>query len=121
MRKLILLLLFFTTGTMLVQAQQNAKADTVALKEYTGKYVFPEGSEVAEVKVYLENGLLMASSEQGSTELKRIDKDVFEVVVYTGTATFKRDDKGKVNSVYIEVGNMILDGKKVEEQQSTGK
>ena len=118
MRKLFLILFIITTGTVLAQAQQTAKTDSITLKEYTGKYVFPEGSQVAEVKVYVENGLLYATSEHGNTELKRIEKDVFEVVVYTGTATFKRDDKGKVNSIYIEVGDMILDGKKVEEQSS---
>jgi hypothetical protein len=40
---------------------------------------------------------------------------VFEVVSYTGTATFKRDEKGKVNVLHIEVGRLIMDGTKSEE------
>ena len=115
MKKLFFLLL--AIGSILyVNAQQQPAADS--LKEYTGKYVFPEGSEVTEINVLIENGLLMATSAQGSSELKRIDKDTFEVVVYTGTATFKRDDKGTINGLHIEVGNLIIDGKKAEEKKS---
>lgn len=116
MRKLILLVLA-VTGTCLLYAQQATATDSAALKEYTGKYVF-DGGQVSEIQVVIENGLLYATSDQGNSELKRIDKDVFEVVVYTGKATFRRDDKGKVNGVYIEIGDMILDGKKTEEAPS---
>ena len=114
MRKLFMLLLSITGGLMM-HAQQSPAPDTVALKEYTGRYLFPDGSQVSEIKVVIENGMLMATSDQGNSELKRMEKDTFEVVMYTGTATFKRDDKGKVNGIYIEIGDMILDGKKSED------
>lgn len=115
MRKLLLLCLLAISGTLALKAQM---ADSTAFKEYTGKYVFPEGSQVAEMKVVLENGILFAYSDQGNSELKRIEKDIFEIVVYTGTATFKRDDKGKINGVHIEVGELILDGRKSEDSLS---
>ena len=38
------------------------------------------------------------------------------MVAYSGMATFKRDEKGKINGLYVEVGNLILDGKKAEEE-----
>lgn len=116
MRKFFLLL-FAITGSFMLYAQQTPQPLPVdSLKEYTGKYVFPDGSGVTEIKVVLENGVLYANSDKGNSELKKIEKDIFEVVVYTGMATFKRDEKGKINGVYIEVGDMILDGKKSEEQ-----
>ena len=112
MRKL--LLFFFALGSSFILfAQQTPPADS--LKEYTGKYKFPEGSEVTEIKVGIENGILWAYSDKGNSELKKIEKDLFEVVQYTGTATFKRDENGKINGVHVEVGDMIMDGTKSEE------
>ncbi len=112
MRK-FLLFFFAVSSSFILYAQQTPQADS--LKEYTGKYTFPEGSEVTVVKVVIENGVLWANSDQGNSELKKIEKDVFEVVAYTGVATFKRDEAGKINGIHIEVGDMILDGKKAEE------
>ena len=109
----LLLLIFGMTSTFILSAQQTPKTDS--LKEYTGKYKFPEGSEVTEIRVVVENGVLWAQSDKGSSELRRIEKDTFEVVVYTGTATFKRDDKGKINGLHIEVGDLIMDGTKSDE------
>lgn len=112
MRKL-LLFLFALGSSFILFAQQAPPADS--LKEYTGKYKFPEGSEVTEIKVGIENGILWAYSDKGNSELKKIEKDLFEVVQYTGTATFKRDENGKINGVHVEVGDMIMDGTKSEE------
>jgi len=108
-------LLFFVAlgNCFILSAQQTPQADS--LKEYTGKYKFPEGSEVTEIKVGIENNILWTYSDKGNSELKRIEKDMFEVVQYTGTATFKRDENGKVIGLHIEVGNLIMDGKKSEE------
>ena len=112
MRKL--LLFFFAVGSsFMLSAQQAPPADS--LKEYTGKYKFPDGSEVTEIKVGVESGILWAYSDKGNSELKKIEKDVFEVVQYTGTATFKRDGNGKINGLHIEVGDLIMDGTKSEE------
>jgi Domain of unknown function (DUF3471) len=108
------LLFFFALGSsFILSAQQTPPTDS--LKEYIGSYRFPEGSEVTEIKVVVENGVLWANSDKGNSELKKIEKDVFEVVSYTGTATFKRDEKGKINGLHIEVGNLIMDGTKSEE------
>lgn len=115
MRKLILF--FFALNLFFVLYSQEApKKDS--LQEYTGKYKFPEGSEVTEIKVVVENGVLWANSDKGNSELKKIEKDVFEVVTYTGTATFKRDENGKVNRLYIEVGDLKMEGTKSEEPSS---
>jgi len=108
------LLFFVALGScFILSAQQTPQADS--LKEYTGKYKFPEGSEVTEIKVGIENNILWTYSDKGNSELKRIEKDMFEVVQYTGTATFKRDENGKVIGLHIEVGNLIMDGKKSDE------
>ena len=97
-----------------ILSAQEAPA-TDSLKEYTGKYKFPEGSEVTEIKVAIENGILWAYSDKGSSELKKIEKDVFEVVQYTGKATFKRDDQGKIKLLHVVVGDLIMEGTKTEE------
>ena len=110
-------LCFIALGSCLILAAQTPPTDS--LKEYTGKYEFPEGSEVTEIKVGIENDTLWAYSVKGNSELKRIEKDLFEVVQYTGTATFKRDENGKISGLHIEVGDLIMDGKKSDET-STG-
>lgn len=106
------LFLAFFAITCVVTVQAQTPADS--LKEYTGKYKFPEGSAVPEVIVTIENGVLVGASPMGSSELKRIEKDVFEVVAYSGIATFKRDDQSKINGVKIEVEGMVLEGTKSE-------
>ena len=111
----LLLLIFAMTSTFHLSAQQTPKPDS--LKEYTGKYKFPEGSEVTEIRMVVENGVLWAQSVKGNSELKRIAKDTFEVVTYTGIAAFKRDEKGLVNSLHIHVGDLIMEGTKSEEIQ----
>ena len=107
MRKLILSF-FAISLTCIVAAQQDT-----TLQQYTGKYKFPEGSVVTEVTVALENGVLLANSPMGSSELKKTEADVFEIVAYGGTATFKRTE-GKVSGVQMIVGDIILEGTKAE-------
>lgn len=111
MKKIFLSLLIMLTATI-VQAQADS-----TYKEYAGKYKFPDGSPVPETTIYIENGLLMASSSNGTTELKKVETDVFEIVAYGGTATFKRVD-GKVKSVQILIGDLNLEGTKTELQGS---
>jgi hypothetical protein len=106
--KKLLLLLMALSGTFILSAQQAPKSDS--LTEYIGKYKFPEGSEVTEIRIVVENGVLWAKSDKGDSELRRIEKDSFEVVTYTGTATFRRDEKGRVNGLHIAVGDLIMDG-----------
>ena len=84
----------------------TGNAQTDSLQQYTGKYKFPDGSPVAEITVTVDNGALMASSAMGSTEFKPTSTpDVYEVVAYGGTATFKRTE-GKVTGVQILVGDV---------------
>ncbi len=108
--KKLFLFLFAITGIITLNAQQNPQTDS--LKEYTGRYKFPEGSAVTEVNITIENGLLFAGSAAGSSELKRIEKDLFEVVAYAGKAIFKRNEEGKLVGVRIEVEDLILEGTK---------
>lgn len=92
----------------------NAQQDTT-LQKYIGKYKFPDGSPVTEINVTIENGVLTAASAMGSTELKKTETEhVFEVVVYSGLATFKKNTEGKINGVQIVVGDMTLEGTRVE-------
>lgn len=104
---------FLTFFVLLVFSAVNAQTDS--LQQYTGKYIFPEGSPVTEIGVVLENGLLTATSAMGNSELKNTaTKDVFEVVAYGGIATFKRSTEGKVNGVQIQVQDINMEGTKTE-------
>ena len=112
MKKLVLSF-FAMVSLFIVSAQQTPQTDS--LKEYTGKYKFPEGSAVPEVTVTIENGVLYASSAAGNSELKKIEKDIFEIVAFSGKAFFKRNEEAKLNGVRIEVEDVILEGTKSEE------
>ena len=106
--KKIFLSLFLLFGFITVNAQ------TDSLQLYVGKYKFPDGSPVAEITMSVDNGLLMASSAMGTTEFKPTSTvDVYEIVAYGGTATFKRKE-GKVTSLQILVGDINMEGEKTE-------
>jgi hypothetical protein len=111
MKKFCLSLCILFTAFIL-QAQTTPAPDT--LQQYTGKYKFPEGSVVTEVTVALESGVLKASSIMGSTELRLTQGDVFEIVVYSGTATFRRNAEGKIMGVQMVVGDINIEGTKTE-------
>lgn len=116
MRKLLFAGLLMMSA-LISKAQEAPKPDAPkadTLQQYTGKYVFPEGSVVTEINVALENGVMSASSAMGTTELKKQEGDVFEVVVYSGTATFKRNADNKIVGVTIVVGDITLEGKKAD-------
>ena len=116
MKRLFMAILFMSAAVA-GNAQETPKPDSLktdTLQQYTGKYVFPDGSVVTEVNVTIENGVMSASSSMGTTELKIQDGDVFEVVAYSGTATFKRNADKKVVGVTIVVGDITLEGKKAD-------
>lgn len=92
----------------------TVNAQTDSLQQYIGKYKFPDGSPVTEITLTVESGVLMGSSAMGSTEFKPTsDTDVFEIVAFGGTATFKRTE-GKVTGVQILVGDVNIEGTKTE-------
>lgn len=110
--------MFLSIVILLAFSTIQAQTDTL-LQQYTGKYVFPDGSPVKEIGVIVEEGILTATSVMGNSELRKTDtKDVFEVVAYSGTATFKRNEEGKVTGLQIQVQDVNMEGTKTEE--STG-
>jgi hypothetical protein len=117
MKKNLLFLLGFMFSVV-IYAQQAPAADS--LKEYTGRYIFPEGSAVTEVNVTIENGGLYATAATGSSELRKLEKDVFEVVAYSGRAIFKRNADAKLSGVRIEIDDLILEGTKEEKASLVG-
>jgi hypothetical protein len=114
------LLLFFTVMTVYILHAQQATPGDTSLKQYTGKYKFPDGSVVTEIIVSLDSaGVMTANSAMGSSELRRSQGDVFDVVVYGGTATFKRNGENKIIGVQIIVGDTNLEGTKTEDPSLT--
>ena len=83
---------------------------------YTGKYVFAQGSIVAEAVVAIENGGLQISSHAGVATLSRIDRDLFSLVEYDGTAEFYRNATGKITAIRILVHPLDLTGSRQQSQ-----
>jgi len=92
----------------------SMRAQTDSLKQYTGTYKFPDGSVVTEITVSLDSTGFTANSAMGSSELKKSQGDVFEIVSYGGLATFKRNAENKIAGVLIQVGDINLEGTKTE-------
>jgi hypothetical protein len=90
----------------------TANSQTDSLTQYTGKYVFPDGSVVPSVDVTLSEGALSMSSAAGSSALTQLGVDSFEIVQFTGIAVFRRGDDKIINAVHIEAMGYILDGQK---------
>ena len=99
--------------TVFLVTISSAQTDST-FKEYTGRYVFPDGNVVPDVTVTLEGEALMMSSSAGTSSLTRLGIDSFSVVEFSGTAVFKRNASGKVNGVHIEAAGYIMDGTKDE-------
>ena len=100
---------------LLVAAVSTVNAQD-SLAQYTGKYTFAEGAPVTVVDVTLSNNNLSMESAAGTSALTYLGVDSFQIVVYSGTAVFKRSDDNKINAVHIEAMGYVLDGQK----QSTG-
>lgn len=113
--KKIILFLFLFSGIITVYAQSDP-APMPPLEDFTGKYVFPEGSPVPDVDVTNNSGVLYMSSVAGSSTCTRLGADSFQIDQFDGWAVFKRGEDKKVNAVHIEASGYILDGQK----QSSG-
>ena len=113
-----LLLLAITVFVFSCINAQNTPADS--LKEYTGKYKFPDGTPFTEVTIVLVNGTLSATSEAGSSDLKRREGDIFDIVAYSGTAIFKRNDGKKINKLQVQVEDLDVEGDKTEDGVLSG-
>jgi hypothetical protein len=101
-------------GLFVLLAFASVNAQTDSLQQYTGKFVFPDGSPVTEISVVLENGVLTGTSAMGNSEFKKIQGDEFEIVAYGGIATYKRDKEGKINALRVQVQDIDMEGQKSE-------
>ena len=106
MRKLCFLTLFLMGAFLTVNAQ------TGSLNDYIGKYVFAEGSPVAEVTVTIEDSSLVINSAMGSTMLEKKGVDSFYLATYDALIIFNRADGKTVASISIFVQGTELMGKK---------
>jgi hypothetical protein len=106
--------IFFSILVLCCISTVRAQQIDTTFKEYTGRYVFPEGSVVADVTVALEGDALTMASSAGTSSLTKLGVDSFSIVEFSGTAVFKRNENSKIHAVHIEAGGYILDGAKEE-------
>ncbi|HEU0064419.1 MAG TPA: hypothetical protein VFQ58_05280, partial [Flavisolibacter sp.] len=62
-----------------------------SLKEYTGTYKFPAGSEMTSVEITIVNSGLFGTSNLGSGALERVNKDTFSIPEHNGSVYFSRN------------------------------
>jgi hypothetical protein len=106
MRKLCFMTLILMGAFLSVNAQQGP------LNDYLGKYVFAEGSPVAEVSLTTQDSSLVINSAMGSTVLEKKGVDSFYLATYNALVIFKRKDGKMVESISILVQGMELVGQK---------
>lgn len=82
------------------------------LDEYTGTYIFPDGSIFSELNITSNGAVLTMTSAMGSTNLQNNGGDNFYLNDYGAPVIFKRDSNNIVESVYISVQGLELFGKK---------
>lgn len=114
MKKGILLVcvsLFFI-GKGIAQQTPVVPDDSTVVKQFIGKYTFPEGSVISEVEVVEEKGKLSMSSSAGTSALEKQGEDTYTIVQFQGTAKFLRNAEKKVMGVSIVAMGYILDGVK---------
>ncbi len=110
--KKIVAFLFCSMAMLGAFAQgSTAKPDTT-LKEYVGKYIFPEGSPVNSAEIYLDGNVLTANSSAGATPMEKKAKDTFALVNFEGMAYFTRNSSGKVAGIRVEVPDATFEGAK---------
>ena len=97
---------------ILMGAFLSVNAQQGPLTDYLGKYVFAEGSPVAEVSLTVEDSTLVINSAMGSTQLEKKGVDSFYLATYDALVIFKRKDGKSVESVSILVQGMELLGRK---------
>ena len=107
MKKILLM------AAILVGVIATANAQTSPLKDYLGKYVFPEGSPVTEVTITAEDTVLTINSAMGSSPLEKKGVDTFYLAAYDAPIIFKRGANNAVETLTIIVQGMELTATKV--------
>jgi hypothetical protein len=102
MKKILLM------AVILVGVFATANAQTSNLKDYLGKYVFPEGSPVTEVTLTIEDTVLTINSAMGATALEKKGVDTFYLAAYDAPIIFKRGANNSVETLTIIVQGMEL-------------
>lgn len=97
-----LFLLFFF---ILILVQANALEHNAEPKfvEYTGRYIFPEGTMVDDAVITLSNDTLSATVALGSVVLVPAEQDSFVIPQYGGTVTFVRNGQNRITSLKVSI------------------
>ena len=103
----------FLMAVILMGVIATANAQTSPLKDYLGKYVFPEGSPVTEVTITAEDTVLTINSAMGATALEKKGVDTFYLAAYDAPIIFKRGANNEVETLTIIVQGMELTATKV--------
>ena len=108
MKRFFVMALFVCAGIA-----ASAQSKDAPLKEYVGKYTFPEGSFVTAAEITLADTVLSVSSLQGGSPLERRGKDTFALTAFEGGMMyFYRNASGQVAKIKVTVDDILLEGSK---------
>lgn len=98
-------------------SKQDSIKQDVALAQYTGKYIFPEGSVPADALVSLNGSSLIIKASLGTASLKQVQGDLFTIPLYDGKVEFLRDGLKNINGmkVQVAVADIDMEGKRVSD------
>ena len=89
--------------------------DSAYYSGYYGKYIFAEGSPVAEVEVIWLDNMLNITSAMGNATIEQTSVDSFKMDYMDGLVIFSRDSAtGKISGLSIFVQGMEMVAKKEE-------
>ena len=97
---------------MLILISFATHAQDSTLKQYVGKYSFPEGSPVTSAEVVLNGSELSVNSSAGASLLEKRGKDTFYLQAYDGLIFFLRNTEGKISGMKVDVQGNVFEGTK---------
>lgn len=108
----------FLVMVLLMPLIQLVAQERINLKEYTGRYIFPEGSLTDDAVITVINDTtLNISASIGESELKYINPETFTLPQYGGTIVFMRDEADDIRGFKVTLPMAGIDN--LEAQKET--
>lgn len=103
--KKVFLLITLLASLLVMNAQ--VKAD---LQDYTGRYIFPEGSLAEDAVISIVNDtVLNITASVGECDLKHIKGDSFALPQYGGSIVFNRNTENKIDGFTVSIPMADID------------
>lgn len=110
-------LLFIMLSASFLMSDAQCKAD---LKDYVGRYVFPEGSLAEDAVISIVNDtILNISASIGECELEHVEGETFSLPQYGGTIIFNRNTEKEVEGFKVSIPMAGIDSLEAHKDSKT--